>query len=88
MLAEAVVLPGRAGEPHVVSAESEDVDASVMDKIDNCDEDSGDPSALASEKIIVATPQETMPGESQSKGLAERAVQQVEDQVRAFERCV
>ena len=84
MISEAVVLSGRSGKPRTEFDEPVDDDTSAMDKLNADKNDHDDPSAPESEKVITATPEETMPGESQSNGLAEKAVQQVEDQIRTM----
>ena len=62
--------------------------------MEELDEDDGRllPSPVASERILVAVPKHSMPGESRSNGIAEREVQQVEDNLRtmksAYEACV
>ena len=83
MFEQAIILSGRSGKAFAEADNAEKEAISVMEELD---EDDGKllPSPMESERILVAVPEHSMPGESQSNGIAERAVQQVEDHLRTL----
>ena len=84
LLDQAVITSGRSGTSYGDLAEQEKTDVGIMEELDADDYKQPDSSPVASDRILVATPERSMPGESPSNGIAERAVQQLEDQVRTM----
>ena len=84
LLDQAVITSGRSGKSYDDLTEQEKTDVGIMEELDADDYKQPDSSSVASDRILVATPERSMPGESPSNGIAERAVQQLEDQIRTM----
>ena len=83
MIEQAIILAGRSGKAYADADPEEQKSLSVMEELDEADGKLM-PSPLESERILVAVPEHSMPGESKSNGIAERAVQQLEDHLRTL----
>ena len=84
LLEQAVIMSGRQGKKLKELDADERKSISVMKKIDEAEEKRYDSGPAQSDRILVAVPEHSMPGESSSNAIAEKAVQQVEDQLRAM----
>ena len=84
LLEQAVILSGRQGKKLEELDVEERKSISVMEEIDEAEEKRYDSGPPQSDRILVAVPGHTTPGESSSNGIAERAIQQVEDQLRTM----
>ena len=81
LLDEAVKMSGAHGIPQPIEPVEREEPQTFMDEAEN---DPGIPDRVNAEPVQTATPELTQPGESQSNGIAERAIQQVVDLFRTI----